>query len=278
MPLPLVPLVLGALGLAGGGALVVAARSSPAPGWPPLPSQPKPRNVMRYSAALAALAGKVGKVEPFQFVPLPAATKPVPAYPYEDPPRTTKQAALRFSALRLARPDADPHHADGFSRWTYLVHSWGGDQPWVYSGMGWRQGFDPKGHGIPVDPTGGAGVPLDEFGRSWTGVSGGPFGTLLKLAGFAVPFIPGVGPAASAALAAAVALGQGKSLKDAALAGARAAMPGGELGKLAFDAGVGVASGQGLDAAAERAFAGYLAQEQPEALAAYQAGKKLGAL
>lgn len=81
--------------------------------------------------------------------------------------------------------------------------------------------------------------------------------------------MPGVGTAASAALAFTIAIGEGKSLKDAVIAGARAAIP--PQYQYAFDLGVGIASGQGVDEAAKQAlFAKY-----PEAKAAYETGEKL---
>lgn len=68
----------------------------------------------------------------------------------------------------------------------------------------------------------GATFARDEYGRFYKGVKGNPLGAVLAAAGVALPFVPGIGPAASAALAGLIALGQGKSLKDAALAAARA--------------------------------------------------------
>jgi len=111
----------------------------------------------------------------------------------------------------------------------------------------------------------------DEYGRAYEGwgYGGDPFKTVLAIAQQVLPLIPGMGTAASASLAAAIALGQGKSLKDATLAAARASLPPGA--QLAFDAGVGVASGQPIDQAAISA----LDKQYPGARAAYETGKAL---
>lgn len=61
--------------------------------------------------------------------------------------------------------------------------------------------------------------------------------------------VPGVGTALGVGLGAAAAIGQGASLKSALIAGARNAIPGGPLARAAFDAGVGLAHGQGLQGA-----------------------------
>lgn len=83
-------------------------------------------------------------------------------------------------------------------------------------------------------------------------------------------FVPGLGQV-SAGIATAVSLGAGESMKDAALAGARAAIPGGPLAKSAFDLGVGLAKGKKLSDAALLA-----AREQipggPTGKAAFDAG------
>jgi hypothetical protein len=63
-------------------------------------------------------------------------------------------------------------------------------------------------------------------------------------------FIPGPGQAIASGVATAMALGSGASLKDAALAAAKAALPGGPLAAAAFDVGVGLAKGQNLSEAA----------------------------
>lgn len=120
-----------------------------------------------------------------------------------------------------------------------------------------------------MDRTGAAGSPIDEYGRPIAGVSGDPLGVALQAVGIALPFVPGVGPAASAALAAAIAIGKGKSAKDVALDAARAAVPGGPAAQMAFDLGVAVASGQSVEASARDA----LLDEIPNGRAAYAAGR-----
>lgn len=83
-------------------------------------------------------------------------------------------------------------------------------------------------------------------------------------------FVPGLGQV-SAGVATAVALGSGESMKDAALAGARQAIPGGPAAKAAFDLAVGLAKGKKLSDAALLA-----AREQlpggPAGKAAFDAG------
>lgn len=257
MPLPLVPILLGAFAAAGGGALVVAAVRKPSPGWPPLPSQTRPE-LLRYSAALSAASKLAGKpLEPFHFVAFPPPAVPVPRF--DTPPKNTAAAEARFALLKQARPDASPF-ADGYSR-----HAWYFSFPPL--GQDWKAS----------DNFTGQQTRRDEFGRMVAGVSNDPLGVALQAAGLALPFVPGVGPAAAAALGFAIAYGKGESLEDAALAGARAAIPGGAAGQMAFDLGVAVAKGQKVDAAASQALLGTLGEKYPEALAAYQAGKALGA-
>ena len=64
-----------------------------------------------------------------------------------------------------------------------------------------------------------------------------------------VSVVPGLGPV-SGGVAAAVALGGGASLRDAALAGAKASLPGGPVVAAAFDLGAGLARGKKLSEAA----------------------------
>lgn len=176
-----------------------------------------------------------------------AARPRVPAFAF--PPKTGAEAAARRAALLKARPDAD-WAADGYSRGSWQVVNQPDSGAWVYSRSGWQKGVDPAKLGFALDATGNAGRPIDEFGRPWHGVSGNPLAPVLAAAQIALPFVPGVGPAASAALAASIALAKGKSLKDVALSAARNAVPGGAAGQLAFDVGVAVASGERIDAAA----------------------------
>lgn len=194
---------------------------------------------------------------------------PLPSF--KSPPKDAGEAQARLAFLRKVRPDAD-FSADGYSSKTFLVVSRPGLGPWIYSAMGWEKGFDPAAAwGVLVDATGKAGSPIDEYGRPIHGISGNPLGTLLQVAGYALPFVPGVGPAASAALATAIAIGKGESLKDAALKGARAALPGGSAAQMGFDLAVGLASGQSVDDAAVDA----LLAEVPGAKEGYQKAREV---
>jgi hypothetical protein len=58
---------------------------------------------------------------------------------------------------------------------------------------------------------------------------------------------PGVGTGAAAALTMAAEIGQGHSIKNAILVTARNSVPGGAIGKTAFDVGAGLASGRRID-------------------------------
>lgn len=146
----------------------------------------------------------------------------------------------------LLPPDASPT-ADGYSR----------------DRLAWLQLSDVTGGNYNGQIT-------DEWGRHYTGVAVDAFGAALQAAGFALPFIPGIGPAAAAALATAIAIGQGKSLKDATLAGARAALP--LPARIAFDAAVGVVvQGKPIDQATEDALTGAI----PGGKNAFAKGKAL---
>lgn len=72
----------------------------------------------------------------------------------------------------------------------------------------------------------------------------------LQYAQMVAPFVPGIGSGAAAALAAGGALASGKSITDAMIKAARAAVPGGELAATAFDAGVELAKGKSITAVA----------------------------
>lgn len=115
----------------------------------------------------------------------------------------------------------------------------------------------------------------DEFGRPFEGwgKGGSGFGAVLILAQAALPLIPGIGTAGGAALGAAIAIGQGKSLKEIGLASARGALPPGA--QLAFDAGVGVAQGKSVDDAAFDAALTALDAKYPGSKAAFAKGKAL---
>lgn len=95
----------------------------------------------------------------------------------------------------------------------------------------------------------------------------------LILAG--VAFVPGIGTAVVATAAALAAVGRGESIGDVALSAARGAVPGGALGALAFDVGVGLVRGDGLSLTPEQALALTPAIKDEfgaEAAAAYRIG------
>jgi hypothetical protein len=168
---------------------------------------------------------------------------------YAAPPANYVEASARIAALVKARPDASRFEADGyFDGRIFYVSSQPQSGAWTYGGNMAR--------------------PVDVYGRSIHGQSRNPLAPLMQAAQIALPFVPGVGPAASAAIAAAIAIGQGKSLKDAALAAARGAAPGGLAGQMAFDLGVAVASGERVDAAATVA----LLQHVPSGETAFELG------
>lgn len=110
---------------------------------------------------------------------------------------------------------------------------------------------------------------IDEFGRAPEGLPSNFGATVLKIGQQVAPLIPGFGPAASAALAYAIAIGQGKSQQDAFIAAARAAVP--IQYQLAFDMGVGVASGESVPEAAKQA----LLSKYPGSEKYYEQGKSM---
>jgi hypothetical protein len=63
-------------------------------------------------------------------------------------------------------------------------------------------------------------------------------------------FVPGVGTGVAAAIAAGTALAEGRTITDAVISSVKGAVPGGPLGKAAFDGVLAVAKGQRLDKAA----------------------------
>lgn len=190
---------------------------------------------------------------------------------FDTPARTPADVQKRLAILRSLRPDAGPW-ADGYSRhrWEVAQATWSNGQTAGYYTPAEIEAYN-KGRKWADQLTPGLkGGYVDEYGRVVPGYSQSPVGPLLQAAGIALPFIPGIGPAASAALAGLIALGQGKSLKDAALAAARAAIPGGALAQAGFDAAVAVASGEPVDDAVVNSF---LAQ-YPAAKAGYEQGKE----
>lgn len=183
------------------------------------------------------------------------AVQPRPLPDFRAPLRTWDEASARFVALRAVRPDALSGTADGYSRRFHYYRT--------------------EGRALHVAPEGAAlgTIQLDEYGRQPQGVANNPLGALLRTAQIALPWIPGVGPAASAALAASIAIAQGKSAKDIALAAARNALPG--PARLAFDVGVAVASGERVDATAKDALLAQIpggAQAYAEGRAAWKLG------
>lgn len=194
---------------------------------------------------LGASALLLGAEEPTDASPREQA--PLPKW--QGPPSSMKDAEARQAFLRQLRPDASVY-ADGYSFATYYVE-------------------DANGAWVPSDASRMYVMYVDEWGRRVSGQSGDPLGIALQAAGIALPFVPGVGPAASAALAMAIALGKGESLKDAAMKAARAALPGGAAAQMAFDVGVAVASGELVDEAAKNA----LLDEIPGGKEAYEQGQ-----
>lgn len=195
----------------------------------------------------------------------PSKAKPQAPLPdFATPARDGKEAQARFALLKTLRPDAREGISDWYRRQAFEVRLAQGKD-------GVKRFYTPKeiAAGKLTDMQAGANSFVDEYGRQIAGVKGDPLGTALVAVGYAAPFIPGVGPAASAALAAAVALGQGKSLKDAAIAVARAALP---LGATpAFDLGVALASGESVDDAAKDALLAYI----PGGKDAFQKGEAM---
>lgn len=89
---------------------------------------------------------------------------------------------------------------------------------------------------------------VDSFRRSVTQAK-----TLAPYAQLVVSAVPGIGTGLSAAMAGGLVLAEGKSINDATVAAARAAVPGGPLAVAAFDAAVAVGSGRRVDDAAVEA-------------------------
>ncbi len=118
--------------------------------------------------------------------------------------------------------------------------------------------------------------PTDEWGDAYEGwgVSSDPLNTVLLVTTTVLPYIPGVGSAASATFAGLVALGQGKSLDEAAFAAVRAGLPPGA--QLAFDLGVGIVlEKKSVDQAVTDAALNQLEKKYPGSKAAYNQGKAL---
>lgn len=91
-------------------------------------------------------------------------------------------------------------------------------------------------------------------------------------------FVPGIGSGVAAALAAADALSQGRSIDDAALAAVRNAIPGGQIAQAAFDMATKVAKGENVGTAALETARAQLppgAQQAFDVGVAMIAGKKI---
>jgi len=92
-----------------------------------------------------------------------------------------------------------------------------------------------------------------------------------NMAATGMSFVPGFGTAVSAGMATAAAIGRNESIKDAALAAAKNALPGGPVAAAAFDVAIGVAKGQRLDTIAINTARNQL-PGGPAAKAAFDAG------
>lgn len=174
-----------------------------------------------------------------------------------------------FAARQSRLPaDASPWAGDRYSKELYWLPRWGSFTPREYSMV------------IPI--------PHDEFGRVLPGEYGGPGGLWnatignlyanpLGAAVINIAIIAGTGGAGVAVIGAYSmwrARGEDLTLKNIALQAGRAYVVSqcGEACGMAFDFGVGVASGEDVDTAAENAL---LKQMTPEQRAAYDEGKKL---
>lgn len=116
---------------------------------------------------------------------------------------------------------------------------------------------------------------VDEFGRPLAGLPANFGSTVLRVAQEIAPYIPVYGPAISAGITYAVAIGQGKSLKEAAISAAREYVyaNAGPAARVAFDMGVGVASGESVSDAATSATLNEMEKQYPGSKDAYSKGK-----
>jgi hypothetical protein len=127
--------------------------------------------------------------------------------------RALKTPQERLGALLAAFPDAHPMFADKYSS--------------------------------RIDNS--SGTARDEFGRGYKGGPWNPVGFAVQVYEQVAPVLP-IPPPAKAAIAAAIAVGRGKSLKDAALDAARSALP--PTAQIGFDVALGIANGESVDKAA----------------------------
>lgn len=172
------------------------------------------------------------------------AYNPKYGYDSDEAKRLWNEAFQKFQERRQFLPNDAAGTADRYSKEKYLLPV-GMTYPWPSFGS------------------------VDEFGRAPEGLPSNFGPTVLKITQQVLPLVPGVGPVAAGTLAYAIAVGQGKSQKDAIIAGARAAIP--IQYQLAFDMGVGVASGESVDKAALNAFF----KNNPEKKEAYEKGKAM---
>lgn len=188
--------------------------------------------------------------EGFAFASTDKKTAFIPPYMAEQLSTMQHVFDIRFQALLTAHSDASPM-PDKYSHASLLVFR-------LPNATGYQ----------PVDKLYGW-YWSDEYGRPFEGwgVSTSPLSMALVIVQTVLPFIPGVGTAAAATLAACIVIAQSKSLKDAAIAAARASLP--PAAQVAFDAGLGVANGQSLDEATKQA----LFKQVPGGQKAYEQGK-----
>lgn len=118
----------------------------------------------------------------------------------------------------------------------------------------------------------------DEFGRPYEGWGAGGGLDFLQVvstvSNAVLPWIPGYGTAANVAIQATIAVAQGKSMQDVALAAARAALPAGAA--FAFDLGVGIVlEGKSPKDAVIQAAVTELDKKYPGARAAFEQGQAM---
>lgn len=200
--------------------------------------------------ALPVSSPKEYYLQGFAFAPTDKKTTFIPPYMAQQLATMQQVFDTRFQALLTAHSDASPM-PDKYSHASLLIFR-----------LPNATGFQP------VDKLYGW-YWSDEYGRPFEGwgVSTSPLSMALVIVQTVLPFIPGVGTAAAATLAACIVIAQGKSLKDAAIAAARASLP--PAAQVAFDAGLGVANGQSIDEATKQA----LFKQVPGGQKAYEQGK-----
>lgn len=92
-------------------------------------------------------------------------------------------------------------------------------------------------HGVPLDE-----VALNTFEREIKNIK-----TVAPYAQTVISFVPGIGPVASGAIGAGIALANGQTIDEALLEGVKGALPGGPLAAAALEAGVGVIKGKPVE-------------------------------